>query len=130
MRTRQWTRAALALLIACTACARGGREKPSLGKPAPPAMIVVANHNFADMNLYVVQSGMRMRLGTVTGLTRQRFRLPREVTRNVADIRIFADPIGGSQTYLSPAVRVHPGQSLELILGANLNLSSLAVWNR
>lgn len=131
MKTRQWTRAALALLIACAACARGGGSlKQPFGKPAPAPMMVVANHNFADMNLYLVQSGMRVRLGTVTGLTRQRFRLPREVTRNVADLRIFADPIGGSQTYLSPPVRLHPGQSLELILGASLNLSSLAVWNR
>lgn len=130
MKTRQWGRTALALLIACAACARGGSDKPSLGKPAPGAIVVVANHNFADMNLYVVQSGMRVRLGTVTGLTTHRFRLPREVTRSVADLRILADPIGGAQTYLSPPVRVHPGQSLELILGANLNLSSLAVWNR
>lgn len=131
MRTRQWTRTALVLSIACVACARGGgTEKPSLGKPPPAAMMVVANHNFADMNLYVVQSGMRLRLGTVTGLTTQRIHLPREVTRNVADLRIFADPIGGAQPYLSPPVRVRPGQSLELILGASLNLSSLAVWNR
>lgn len=131
MRMRQWSRTALALWIACAACARGGAsEKPSLGKPAPGAMVVVANHNFADINLYVVQSGMRVRLGTVTGLTTQRLRLPREVTRTVADLRIFADPIGGAQTYLSPPVRVHPGQSLELVLAASLNLSSLAVWNR
>jgi hypothetical protein len=131
MRTRQWTRMALALAIAGAACAPvGGSGKRSFGKPAPPAVMVVSNHNFADMNLYVVQSGMRVRLGTVTGLTTRRFSLPREVTRNVSDLRIFADPIGGSQTYLSPPVRVHPGQSLELTLGASLNLSSLAVWNR
>lgn len=132
MKTRQWTRVALVLAMAAGACARGGGagEKRPMGKPAPPTLVVVANHNFLDMNLYVVQSGMRVRLGTVSGLTTQRFRLPREVSRHTGDLRLFADAIGGPQSYLSPPVWVRPGQSLELTLGASLNLSSLAVWNR
>lgn len=131
MKTRQWTRVALVLAMAAGACAPGGtgKQRP-VGKPAPPTLVVVANRNFLDMNLYVVQSGMRVRLGTVTGLSTQRFRLPREVARHTGDLRLFADAIGGPQSYLSPPVSVRPGQSLELTLGASLNLSSLAVWNR
>lgn len=130
MKTRRWIRTLLALaMTAAAGCASGEGRKRPMGKPAPPAVLVVANHNFADVNVYVVQSGMRARLGTVTGLSTRRFPLPREVMASVADVRLFADPIGGAQTYLSPPVRVRPGQSLELNLGASLNLSSLAVWD-
>ncbi|HEX6039702.1 hypothetical protein [Longimicrobium sp.] len=130
MMTRHWMRAALVLWISAAGCATaGGRgTKPSLGKRTPPPMVVVANQNFLDMNLYVVQSGVRARLGMVTGLSTQRFRLPRDMNGDMADVRIFADPVGSSQGYLSPPVRVRPGQSLELTIGATLSLSSLAVW--
>jgi hypothetical protein len=129
MMTRQGTRLVLALAIAVAACGPGA-ERESLGKmPAAPS-VVVSNHNFMDMNVYVVQAGMRARLGRVTGLSSGRFQLPRALGQNVADVRILADPVGGSQSYLSPAVRLQPGQRLELTLGATLVHSSLSVWER
>jgi len=133
MKTRFWMHAALALGMSTAACALPGRsasDKPSYGKPVPRASVLVANHNFSDITLYAVQSGSRIRLGMVTGLTTRRLPIPRSVALMSDEVRILADPIGGSQTYLSPPVRVQPGQSLDLTLGASLNLSSLAVLNR
>lgn len=128
--TRQGTRLALALAIATASCGPAA-EGNSLGKtPGTTAAVVVSNHNFLDVNVYVVRSGMRSRLGRVTGLSTHRFTLPHAVGDNVADLRILADPVGDTQTYLSPIVRLRPGQSLELTLGATLTHSSLAVWDR
>lgn len=131
---RPWLRTSLVLALgtaAACASAGGAAERTSLGKEvsqAPPT-VRVSNNNFSDVTVYVVQSGMRSRLGMVTGLTTRQFRLPRGMTTDAGDIRIYADPVGGSQGYLSPPVRVRPGQALDLTLGAILNLSSLAVWN-
>ena len=128
MATRQWASLALVLALATAGCG-GGREKPSLGKPSPPAMVHVANNNFADMTIYVVQSGMRWRLGTVTGLSRQRFTMPR-VAYDAGDLYLLADPVGGSRGYLSPGVRVHAGEAVDLQLHATLSMSSISVWQR
>ncbi|HYR07739.1 MAG TPA: hypothetical protein VEQ60_08215 [Longimicrobium sp.] len=123
MRTH-WARVALLLALGTAAC--GGREKPSLGKPERPAVVHVANNGFADVTVYVLQSGMRWRLGTVTGLSRQRF--PLRLSHDVGDMYLLADPVGGSRGYLSPAVRVHPGEAVDLRLHATLSMSSVSVW--
>lgn len=132
MKPRHWFRFSLVLALGTAACASPGRTSSNrLGKPAADAsaMVRVANHNFSDVTVYVVQSGMRSRLGLVTGLTTRRFSLPQGVSLVGGDIRIFADPVGDAQTYLSPPVRLAPGQALDLTLGAILNLSSVSVWN-
>ena len=125
MRMRQWARAALLLALGAGCAAR---EKPSLGKPPPPAVVRVANNGFADVTVYVVQSGVRWRLGTVTGLSRQRFTLRPSI--HGGDVYLLADPIGGARAYRSPRVRVQPGQAVELRLHATLGMSSISVWRR
>lgn len=130
MTRRQWTRGALAMALALSACALPGKKQRYGKAPVEvPAVVRVANQNYSDINVYVVQSGMRRRLGTVTGMSTQRFTLPRDIPLETMDIRLLADPIGGTGTYLSPAVQVHPGQEMDLTVAAALHLSSLAVWN-
>ncbi|HEY0019959.1 MAG TPA: hypothetical protein VGC13_26905 [Longimicrobium sp.] len=128
MRTRCWMRLALVLAALGTAGCGGGGT-PSLGKPGPPVSVHVANDHFSDVTVYVVQSGMRWRLGMVTGLSRQRFTLPR-VAHDAGDLRLLADPVGGAYGYLSPAVRVHAGETVDLRLHAELSMSSVSVWDR
>jgi hypothetical protein len=124
MAVRTW---ALLLLLALANGGCAGRAKPSLGKEPPPATVHVANNNFADVTVYVVQSGMRWRLGTVSGLSRQQFKMPR-LAYDAGDLHLLADPVGGARSYLSPPVRVHPGQSVDLRLHATLSMSSISVW--
>ncbi len=127
MATRQWARLALVLALGTAACGGGG--KPSLGKASPRAMVHVANNNFADVTVYVVQSGMRWRLGTVTGLSRQRFTMPR-MSYDAGDLYLLADPVGGSRSYLSPPVRVNAGEAVDLRLHPTLSMSSVSIWGR
>ncbi|HEU0078346.1 MAG TPA: hypothetical protein VFQ76_11890, partial [Longimicrobiaceae bacterium] len=95
MQTRQWAMVALAVALGTGAC--GGQQKPTVGKPAPPAVLRVANNNFADVTIYVVQSGMRVRLGTVSGLSEQQFKLSRTFAAYATDLYLLADPVGGSR---------------------------------
>ena len=126
MQTRQWAAFALAVALGAGAC--GGQQKPSLGKPRPAAVVHVANNNFADITIYVIQSGMRLRLGTVTGLSEERFTLPSRFAAYTMDLYLLADPIGGSRTYLSPVVRLRGGEEVDLRLHATLSMSSVSVW--
>jgi hypothetical protein len=127
MRTRMWARAALLVALGAAGCGRHN-EKPSLGKPDPPTTVNVANNGFADVTVYVLQSGMRWRLGTVTGLSHQRFSL--RLSHDRADLYLLADPIGGARSYLSPAMNVQPGAAVDLRLHATLSMSSVSVWER
>ena len=126
MAVRRWALPILLLALASGGCA-GGRSKPSLGKEPPRATVHVANNNFADVTVYVVQSGMRWRLGTVSGLSRQQFRMPR-LSYDAGDLHLLADPVGGARSYLSPPVRVHAGEAVDLRLHATLNMSSVSAW--
>lgn len=127
MQTRQWATVALAVALGAGAC--GGRqEKPTVGKPQPPAVVRVANNNFSDVTIYVVQSGMRLRLGTVTGLSEEQFTLPRRFATYTMEMHLLADPVGGSRAYMSPAVRVRGGEEVDLRLHAILSMSSVSVW--
>jgi hypothetical protein len=126
MQTRRLAMVVLAVALGTGACA--GRQKPSLGKPQPPAVVRVANNNFADINIYVVQSGMRLRLGTVSGLSEGQFTLPRRFAAYTMELHLLADPIGGSRAYMSPALRVRGGEEVDLRLHATLSMSSVSVW--
>jgi hypothetical protein len=125
MAMRQWTALALVLALGAAGCAR--KDTRLADGPAPSATVHVANNNFADITIYVVQSGMRWRLGTVTGLSRQAFTMPR-LSYDAGDLYLLADPIGGARSYLSPAVRVHAGEAVDLRLHATLSMSSVSVW--
>jgi hypothetical protein len=127
MKTRHAAHVALLLVLGAAACA-SAEGKGSLGKPATRSAVVqVANNGFSDVTVYVLQSGMRRRLGTVTGLSQQRFVLPR-IGNNAGDVFLLADPVGGSRGYVSPAVRVRPGDAVDLRLHATLSMSSVSVW--
>lgn len=102
------------LLIAATttACARrsaGGDIAPGTG-----ATLRVDNQAFQDVNVYVLRSGQRTRLGTVTGLTTRTFALPRMVVGAGVTVRFLADFIGSSRAPVSEEVLVWEGDEVEL----------------
>jgi hypothetical protein len=114
-------------MIAAPACVAGGAGGEE-SVPAPSAIIEVQNNNWADIVVYAVRNGMRMRLGMVTSMGRERFPLPASVFASSGDVQLLADPIGGATPYLFPPVTVHQGQRVELRLENHLPLSSLSVW--
>jgi hypothetical protein len=117
----------LLAMIAAPACAVGGAGAEE-GVPTPSAIIEVQNNNWADIVVYAVRNGMRMRLGMVTSMSRERFSLPASVFASSGDVQLLADPIGGATPYLFPPVMVHQGQRVEVRLENHLPLSSVSVW--
>ncbi len=79
-------------------------------------LVRVENRNFSDMTIYVLRAGERVRLGTVTGNSKQVFVVPEYLLTGVSSLRFLADPIGGRETPISQEITVTPGEEVELII--------------
>ena len=97
-----------------TACA--GRTQDTGAGPASPAMVVVENQGFADMVIYAISGGQRVRLGMATGHSTKTFTVPRYLTAGAGPIRFLADPIGGNRTPVSEEMSVRPGDLVTLTI--------------
>jgi hypothetical protein len=94
----------------------GGRPAETAPGPETPAMLQVENQGFADMVIYAVNSGQRIRLGLATGNTTKSFTLPAYLVRNGVPIRFLADPVGGNRTPISEEMAVQPGDVVSLTI--------------
>jgi hypothetical protein len=82
--------------------------------PMAPAYVEVQNQSFYDMTIYAHRSGMRVRLGQVSGHSTATFELPRNMVNPGVPIRFQADPIGRTVTPFSQEIGVHPGDTVVL----------------
>jgi hypothetical protein len=113
-------RSVITFLILCVfllACSSGKRlaDEPVGGK----TVVRVENRNFYDMTIYVISSGSRVRLGTVTGNRTEVFIVPEYILTGPSTIRFLVDPIGGRRTPISQEMSVIPGEEIELIIPSN-----------
>jgi hypothetical protein len=77
-------------------------------------MVRVINHNFLDMDVYVLLSGEATRLGTITGLTTQVLSLPSGFVQAPTEVQFRASPVGSPSSAVSSGVYASPGDTLEL----------------
>ena len=108
---------ALLPLLALLACSAGGSGD---GAPAPergPATLRVENRDFLDMTVYVVDGGVRQRLGVARGNSTTTLTIPERLIRGGASpLRFLCDPIGGQGLPVSEEIMVEPGDTVELLL--------------
>ena len=86
--------------------------------PQSPAYVEVENQNFYDMVIYVVRSGIRVRLGMVSGNSTQLFEIPRTFVNPGQPVRFQADPIGANRAPYSQELPIHPGDTITLRIPA------------
>jgi hypothetical protein len=99
-------------LVACAPRSRSNRPPEA----TPPTYAVVTNQSWLDMNVYVLRSSQRIRLGTVSANQTQRFRLPQNLVFGATPLRFLADPIGSSRTAQSFEIVVTPGDEVTLTI--------------
>ena len=107
------------LLMTPVACHNG--PQPQTGDDDSQTMaettLEVTNQWFADMNIYVVRSGQRLRLGLATGNATTNFVIPRAViTGPSIRLRFLADPVGGTHSPVSDEITVSPGDAVQLTI--------------
>jgi hypothetical protein len=96
------------------ACA--GRTSESDTSLTSPAMLQVENRGFADMVIYAISGGQRVRLGIATGNSTRAFTIPNTLLRGAGALRFLADPIGGNRTPISEELAVQPGDIVTLTI--------------
>jgi hypothetical protein len=104
----------LALLFG--ACGRSGGSPQVAPDPNAAATVEVQNQGFADMTIYVLSQGARVRLGLAVGHSTSRFPIPAYLLRGGRPVRFLADPIGGSGEPVSEEISVDPGETVDLTI--------------
>jgi hypothetical protein len=93
------------------ACASGAGTMQSEDTAGGSTVVRIENHNWSDMAVYVIRNGSKHRLGTVSSLGSETFRVPTHMLLSSDDVYLMADPIGSSRMYRSPPIMSSPGQS-------------------
>jgi hypothetical protein len=112
-----------ALLLLASGCVKHSviPEEPDV------ITIQVSNNNPLDITVYAVNNSMRVRLGTVSTASSQRFTLPLHQISPTGELQLLADPVGSRRTMTSEAIHVFAGQAVEWILQVDLRQSSLTI---
>jgi hypothetical protein len=117
---------ATAIVYAGAGC--WGHRKASSVEPAAPATLRVENRHWLDVDVYVVQSGHRSRLGTVTATSATSFVFPRSLVLQQAPIQLLAAPIGAPRSLVTETIVVRAGTRVDWLLESNLSTSTLSVY--
>jgi hypothetical protein len=79
----------------------------------------IDNQNFSDMNVYLVNQGTRVLLGSAPGMSKTTLTLPPASVSSRWQVRLLADPIGGSNAIRTPTLLVSPGQNVYWTIGSD-----------
>jgi hypothetical protein len=122
----------LAVGLAALTAACGGRRSAT-AEPAPrpysatgadtgtsgrsAVAIEIDNRNYSDMTIYLIDGGVRVRVGSAPGLSKTSLSLPRGWHAAGGRVRLLADPVGSSAAIRTPTLIVGSGQSVYWTIG-------------
>lgn len=107
------------LFMTPVACHNGAQPQTSDddSQMVAETTLEVTNQWFADMDIYVVHSGQRLRLGLATGNATTDFVIPRAILNGPSiELRFVADPVGGTHAPVSDEITVSPGDAVQLTI--------------
>ncbi|HYH78266.1 MAG TPA: hypothetical protein VEX86_00665 [Longimicrobium sp.] len=94
------------------------------------ATVRVNNYNWMDVNVYAVQGGTRVRLGSVTSMSNGTFQLPSRFLMQSSSVRLMVDPVGSTEGYMTDGILVQGGQQISFNVQNSLRFSSVSVGRR
>lgn len=80
------------------------------------SFVEVQNRGYADMTVYIVEGGSRIRLGLANGNSTTRLAIPQSVVGGGRELQFLADPIGSTRTSVSDRIMVLPGDVVTLTI--------------
>jgi hypothetical protein len=114
--------------LSAAACARTRRAAEDETLANAPALLVVKNNNFLDMDIFVAPDGGRplIRLGTATGNSTASFKVDR-MYFPTGTVAFVANPIGGTGTARTGPLSVSGGQTITFLIQPELAQSTATV---
>ena len=108
----------LTLLFAAPLGVQACRHKSLAPAPEPPpkTMLHVANGEFLDAVVYVVDRGQRVRLGVASSNRTTNFEIPAHLLFAATPLSFVVDPIGAPARPSTGDLVILPGDDLELRL--------------
>jgi hypothetical protein len=106
------------LLLACSACARGGGE----GEPTPndsPVRVEVTNNYALPIEIYAVGSGITHRMGTVDPGMAGRFVIPQNLIGS-GSVELQARPGTTKPPFRSGPLLLAPGRIVDFVIAPQL----------
>jgi hypothetical protein len=79
----------------------------------------IDNQNFSDMDIYLINGGMRILLGSAPGLSKTTLAIPPGSVGGTREVRLLADPLGGSSPIRTPKLIVPAGQNVYWTIGSD-----------
>ena len=90
---------------------------------ADAIQVLVVNNNWLDMRIYAIVNGRSIRLGTVTGLTSETFKIRESLVSFATDLEFLARGIGSRSEIYRTSIQVFPGDVLEFRVENSIGLS-------
>src|SRR6059036_4315538 len=97
---------------ACTSAAHPPREVAAVEFPG--ITLLVRNDNWLQVDVYLLRATTRQRLGTVSSMGTQIFRIPRALYATSGTVQLLADPIGTDETFRTEQIPVGQARQIEL----------------
>jgi hypothetical protein len=129
MRRSLLRRFAVLLLLCSIGCAR---HRADSGE-APPevahgqVVLVVENHHWNDVIIYLLHDGVADRLGLATAVKTSTFVIPYRRLGTAGVIQLRGHAVGAPDSHTTEAFTVQPGQDIQWTLESDLSRSSVAV---
>lgn len=105
---------ALALVMSACGAGQTGTEGSAEAEPSRNVTLEVENQNFYDARIYLLESGMRTRLGSVPGNDTRSFRFRARTDQ----AQFLVDFVGGGRL-TTTRIQVSPGDTLVLTVTAS-----------
>jgi hypothetical protein len=109
----------LALAASSSACRTASRANNADERQAKTT-VSVENREFADMSVYVLRSGQRLRLGIASGHSTSVLSIPDYLVRAGNELQFLCDPIGSASEQVSERMTVFPGDQLVLTISMGM----------
>ena len=115
--------------LASSACASRKTQHEAATTPSRPEPVTlrVTNANWSDVRIYLVRSGMWLRLGLVTSQSSIEFTVPPDFSGQSGSVLVVARPVAGWGSWSQQLNGVVPGDELELTVENLLQYSHLVV---
>ena len=114
-------------LLGSPGCARHGTESGDGSESRADIALVVENHHWSDVIVYLLHDGVLDRIGLATAVKTSTFNIPSRRLGTAGLVRLRGHPVGAPDDHTTEAFVVRPGQEIEWTLESDLARSSVAV---
>jgi hypothetical protein len=108
-------------------CARHQTEKAS-PKAAGEIALVVENHHWSDVIVWVVHDGVAERIGLAPAVKTSSFFIESRKLGTSGLIQLRGRPVGAPEYHTTESFLIRPGQEIQWTLESDLARSSVAVY--